>query len=980
MNIINIVDMSKRNYNHIKKPKSPLFTPHLFNIIGEQKYNGSFVALVTPSNVNFVGSGNETVLMRLIKNSYPFEFITNVVDLMTNRNIILKDNTSNTALDYCLNDIAKNDKNDLELLSLRLLNKKCDFKIDNLLGLIKNPSKEQVMKNILGCIIQNKSRNHALYEQLILNITKENYKYFLKLGTEIQNLKQDDEKLSYKFLDIHNDNPSQVLNDIIKINGHATLKYFMHNKLYSYHGYKFDFRNADIISFLISTKYLEDDHFRIIMKLSKSQESKEEIIFNNLISSNVRFLFIISLDYDSFSKMLENKQIKKEELIISLLPEITTVTMTQFEKCGSFELSDDCMRKLFEKLGKISLADVYSYRVTIFNCGLIKDFTNKCVADKAYDGSSVPKMLDFFSSNVVDTKLVKSLVDLLPLNTPESGYNNIALPHRYHTRYINIEPELLSSLILKMSLITSFIENINHFDCDFETHKILLKSDLTEEIIKNYYTKLLNCLASKKRWETLKYIKTTFPEIIKNCDHTQMINYIEYDFENIGAIMMVTFDAETRIFTSANFMGHLTLFEKLMDLLISTNNDKLIPLIEQSFSEIKDYGNLKCINVQEHIARGRVPEYIIKKLLSNTQDLLRLLYGGYDQKTVEIDAMDPLGSVVSYIQQPEYMNRYWKIKYMKQNGIDAGGLIRDFYYILGDEIKKHMNVMDNYYFLSEKNKDDTELWFRIGLMLGKMFVIERLPCGINLHPYLLYRITHPEFESTKTITFEDDWYDDIDFIKNVGRIAHYETEELEIYNMSVTHDGSDAVTMSNKLEHCTKILLDNYEDRFQPGLGEFINGFWGYGDAMLLKYIDTKFVGKKICGSLEYKIFGNENNSLQQSSGINLDNTYHKGLFNALEKVNKEDNEKLQKLFRFWLGSPYLDLAKYHPRIAYGNKKQVFEAHTCSLELVVPNPNKIPQGIADNEEKSTEFMIEVLNATIYNQELADKHNLHTQYG
>jgi hypothetical protein len=367
-------------------------------------------------------------------------------------------------------------------------------------------------------------------------------------------------------------------------------------------------------------------------------------------------------------------------------------------------------------------------------------------------------------------------------------------------------------------------------------------------------------------------------------------------------------------------------------------------------------------------------------MLNNTNDILSLLYGRYDRKTVIIDAMDPLGSVVSYIQQPEYMNRYWEIKYKNQQGIDAGGLIRDFYYILGDEIKKNMSILDNYFFINEKNKDDTELWFRIGLMLGKMFVIERLPCGINLHPYLLYRITHPEFESTKIITFDENWFDDIDTIKNISGIANYDQKSLNTYNDSLLHKDNELVKIETRIKHCTKLILESYEEKFQPGLNEFINGFWGYGDAMLLKYIDSSFIGKKICGSLEYKIFGDEVGTLQQSTGADLDNKYIKGLFNALEKINKEENDKLQKLFRFWLGSPYLDLAKYNPSFAYGHKKEVFEAHTCSFELVLPNPLKIDNDIVNDEDNATAFMINVINATLYNQELADKHNLHTQYG
>ena len=109
-----------------------------------------------------------------------------------------------------------------------------------------------------------------------------------------------------------------------------------------------------------------------------------------------------------------------------------------------------------------------------------------------------------------------------------------------------------------------------------------------------------------------------------------------------------------------------------------------------------------------------------------------------------------------------------------------------------------------------------------------------------------------------------------------------------------------------------------------------------------------------------------------------MNDTYLNGLLHALEKLNIEDNEKVQKIFRFWFGSPYLDLSKYNAAFSYGNKKVAFEAHTCSFELVIPNPQYYPD-IRICEEKSTEFMLTLIENTLRNQELADENNLQTQY-
>ena len=88
-------------------------------------------------------------------------------------------------------------------------------------------------------------------------------------------------------------------------------------------------------------------------------------------------------------------------------------------------------------------------------------------------------------------------------------------------------------------------------------------------------------------------------------------------------------------------------------------------------------------------------------------------------------------------------------------------------------------------------------------------------------------------------------------------------------------------------------------------------------------------LGKRICGSLKYKILGKEKGSLQCAMKYDMNNPYVNGLLKAIDKLNNEDNDKIQKLFRFWFGSPYINLENYSVSIDYGSKKEVFEAHTC---------------------------------------------------
>src|SRR5439155_7421737 len=132
------------------------------------------------------------------------------------------------------------------------------------------------------------------------------------------------------------------------------------------------------------------------------------------------------------------------------------------------------------------------------------------------------------------------------------------------------------------------------------------------------------------------------------------------------------------------------------------------------------------INIRDLISSNTLEENIIKLFLNNKKDIIKLLYGSYTSAEILIDAKNPLTSVDNYITKPKFMNSFWRIKYVDQSGVDGGGLIRDFYYILGNEIKMQLSKKDDFYYINKETKNDSYMWFKIGLMFGKMLVIEKL--------------------------------------------------------------------------------------------------------------------------------------------------------------------------------------------------------------------------------------------------------------
>ena len=976
--------MTKNRNMKSKRTPTCTYKQDLFNLVSSAEYNELFLKNLNQSNVNFVGKNNETVLMRMVKNNYPSDFVEMVLGFATDSNLKIKDSEGNTILDYCINKLIAQRSLDFNKIITIFLDKNVLFQTDNLINLISFDN-EKIIKTFISHI--NKYKENV-YENIISGITKDNYRNIFKFYHNIQSLNPEGTNMIKKIITLDNNNITKLLNELSQINNYAVLKYIIDEETDLAPYCLFNFKREVLISIIktLCKSYIREHTIDyLLLMIQKYEGTFNELQSDEKISDQFKFYSILNStgyiikDYIS----LDNSKLEKITEILAVSLTKYNIKYNLFKKFYKNTINHNIIPAyIYDKLaGKMDILglkltdlarDLSDYGNWSTN-ELLSIFIEKIIKEKNYDQSDIILMFRYFRTTKTTETIIKLLTDALSGNV-----NDVNLGYEIYLLYSTIDPRVLSNTILKICGVNSLLQHLNSFNYSEEVHTNIIKALYlkNKDDITTYYETLLKCVPNQQRYNSIKYIIDNHADIGNLGNSIGIVNYIAFDIENI-AEKILNIDSDESIFKSPNYNGTLTPLEKLFDIFVTTKNITIVKIIQKMLLKVKDFSKHTKINFKGLIELDQIPQNIIRKLLngSQSQNVISQLYGNYDKKTVTIDAMDPLGSVIQYIQKPNYMNTYWKINYDNQSGSDAGGLIKDFYYIIGDKIKKNMTIIDNYFYISETNKNDTELWFRIGLMLGKMFVIEKLPCGINLHPYLLYRITHPEFEATNTITFDENWFSDIDFIRNIAKISDYNEDQWKKYcEISLNEYSFD-----EKSAHCTNLILDKYEMSYQPALTEFINGFWGYGDSMLLKYFDCSFVGKRVCGSLKYKIFGTDCDCLQKSMSIDITNKYLQGFFNALEKYNVEDNEKLQKLFRFWLGSPYLDLAVYHPRFCYGNKKDVFEAHTCSLELVIPSISIIPTEITNSIEKSTEFMMGVIEATVYNQDLADMHNLHTQY-
>ena len=1001
-----------RNYN---RNNANTFHSGLHILINQKLH----VDLLTPhirySTVNYVDMQKKTTLMKLIENNYEYPFIENILKLLTKNNLHKKDSNNKNALEYCFEKtkmmtMEKLIQTGYDKLQLTLSYLKVEPKV---FITYMNTTNTDLLLNSFLAYSGNKKE---LYDLMLENISIDTYENIFKIYINHAS----SYSTVFDFVDKFNKKipveKHELITNLFAIDQVHTLQYILtdivsrNKSTNKYIAYKCNFDS--LCKVLMGNQLYEKKHLDFLKILcdNTNKEIIQQFITNNISDYNqinpiYKCYYMLRL-HNRLKNVLVNENINCDDFSNKMLLELDNIKSINFNmlhdilydlyKINELHdfidienvnenikhineiISDKFIIKMFSKITNIDIDHLDKFFNG--NCHIREKYTDNVIElmqnKVELNNEQIYKIMSKYSEYISE-KLLESFLNQLSENFKCSGLfsrdTRVNLAWKYYQSYK--KSPISCDIVYKLITFAEYLNHTGNFVFDYDLTKVLIeKYKPNDSELGSFLVTISDQGASEEKFQLLQYLCGKIKNINEISLFRYFINYIPTHREYVLSLYNDNVDVDEKIYASQHYMSRLTLIEKLINVMVTNNFKDMAPFIENLIEKSSDIALHKNISYIELIAMNVFPDDLIKRLLNtNGDDLVSRFFGNYNSHSVTINAMDPLESVAKYIQQPETMNTFWKIKYQDQSGIDGGGLIRDFYYILGDEIKKHMKIVDNYYYLNEDNKNDTDLWFKIGLMFGKMFVIEKLPCGINLHPYLLYRITHPDFESTKMVTFDNNWFCDIENIKSIHKLYQMDDQS---WNTFIESSGD--VINDNQMNYCNKLLLEEYENKFQPALNEFVYGFWSYADAMLLKYFDNTYVGKKICGSLKYKIFGDESGSLQKSMKYKMDNKYINGLFNAIEKLNNEDNDKIQKLFRFWFGSPYVDLTGHSISYEYGSKKEVFEAHTCFYQLVLPNPKYYP-NIVNDEKECTKFMEKLIENTIYNQDLADQYNLHTQY-
>ena len=942
------------------------------------------VTHLTKRNINYITRKNETVLMKAINNGYSEEFIKQII--ARSKKIILSkmDKKGYTFLDYLMIHSQK-----YESILLELLKNNIPFNQNNLLFLL-HKNQIYLFKKYLEKI----SDPNCLVKKIVKNIKDHNCAHILELNTDsekilgIENVFEamEDKISQNKLLFLINENHE------CKLQG---LEYLIKNNFNDYIK-TFNFDSLDILlKILILYEDLPSQKIDIVINSYKKNNhlDPQKIINHKEISMKIKNEYLNILNYEDYYNLLLNykwnvESVMDKKIYQKIMSNSATIKLDYFIIYQTINnsiptnyladiLAENAARigkKVRHLLDKIISQKIKFRHIEMFLINYIKIFKDnqkflikvcKFIPKINFSPLSISCLLENIKTNRKTNILTSN--DMRSIAGNKNYDSNVVC--KLFTKFIKFKyiPQLIQ--YIKTMPPNIFLKMIKKYN-EAKYHKLFV-TILNHDQCENY----------------LEYLKILLPYIDFNGQIynpgimrlkslvNKIVVYAIYDPDFIHTFVSPRVLPLERLFSGKNHM--LTLLEKYVEMLGYRKNSKLCQLVEKLIDETPEMDNHKHLDLGILISANFLPDEKIKKIIQKFKgDIIPKIYCRYGSIKIEINAMSIFQDIDTYIQNDKYLNYRWTIKYTGQSGIDGGGLIKDFYCNLGDEIKTYLEVLDHYYYINHQTKNDTTLWFKIGLLFGKMLAIDQLPCGINLHPYLLYKVTHPELvsDSNKLIDFNNSWYHDIPTIKNISKLLQLNDLEWNAYMGDYEDDEND------RLKHCNSRMIELYESNYQPALNEFINGFWSIADPTKLRFIPQLLIGEKICGVLSYKILGTEYGSLEKNlNKINIDITYLKSFLSTLDEINKKDPTIIKKLYKFWMGSPYLDLEVYKPSVRYGSYKNVFQAHTCSFELVMPHYSTIPVNIYKDSHKLSSLIHTFIMNTINNQNIAEESNLHTQY-
>ena len=341
---------------------------------------------------------------------------------------------------------------------------------------------------------------------------------------------------------------------------------------------------------------------------------------------------------------------------------------------------------------------------------------------------------------------------------------------------------------------------------------------------------------------------------------------------------------------------------------------------------------------------------------------------------VEIDPLrfiDNLARLKNFCLQDPLATRFEYKTPKGYVGHDAGGLTKDFYDMFAIETGKIMKADEDGFLSPPRNqKEEPELWYRLGVLLCRSVFLENISPSLSLHPVLVYFLHKGVYNLSIQDFFDslESW--DLPFIKNLRKILDWDKDQY------IEFLGVQDEPFVPKKKYIQTVLYDCY---LSENTLQFIKGFQDTVACVYdAPYFSLDFLVNFIHGSRKYPLRGSSEQCLETNLVVCLEPqsalNYHPSILvqKLISAIEGLDLVTQKKFFRFWLGTASVssfDLGQYKPTLVitdYPNYHGCMFGRTCFNQLEM------------NSRDTRGDIAEVILKTLRNQQLNESVGMRMQ--
>ncbi|GAB1226757.1 hypothetical protein ENUP19_0304G0049 [Entamoeba nuttalli] len=319
-----------------------------------------------------------------------------------------------------------------------------------------------------------------------------------------------------------------------------------------------------------------------------------------------------------------------------------------------------------------------------------------------------------------------------------------------------------------------------------------------------------------------------------------------------------------------------------------------------------------------------------------------------------IDRNNVFNSLFKQIKHSEKWDRLFKIEFKHEQGNDNGGLLKECYSLLVQELSNGIEdlfIIENNYIVPNYQCFKKNQFIFVGKCLAKM-IYDGFTSDFHLALFVLRLLLSKRNELKDIKMFDKEMSQQIDnlFLEDVTEwgLTFTETERInnKIHEVELkTNGGNILVTQENKKEYLDLLLQYKFNTRIEKQIKWIKKGFYSLIDESTIQLFDEKELDRIICGN-NFDIEDLKRN-------VVLDG-YTKESLQIIwlwEIINEMENSLKGKFIQFVTGSSrapiggFVQLKSSHgtplpftiASIHYDNPDSMMPtAHTCANRLEIP--------------------------------------------